>query len=261
MIPSLFVYELKMLLRRMAALLVMALLLGMAVVFLFDPEILPQIRQLSEELPLTTRLMGYSGSANLPVHVLGLLYGLLMPLVLVVSTRRLARRLITLPLEEGRMAQRLAAPHRRAALVFTLFFLMMLETLLICLAAFLGQAAGVMIFLKGQGDLLALLRLALGMALSALPLAGAMAAVALASPGPVSARRWSFLLGLMFLGFMVASRLSGWAQLLRFGTSFALFKGQALLTDFDALLLPALGLPLAFILAGLGALAFSGRDL
>lgn len=261
MIASLFVFELKQLLRRLAALAAFALLLGLGAAWLYTPGMQAQLRALSEELPLLTRLLGYAGSANLPVHALGVLDGFLLPLVLVVASYTLARRLFTRPLAEGRMAQRLAAPHRRGAIVFTLFWLMALEVFIICLAAFLGEVLGAFIFLGGQADFPALLRLALGMALSAMPAAGIMAALALAAPQAVSARRLSWLAGLLILGCLMASRLVGWPQYLRFLTPFSLFKGQALLSGFNGLLTPALGLPLAAAFTGLGAWAFSRRDL
>lgn len=255
MIRSLFVYEWRQLLRRLAGLAVLALLLGLGAVFLFTSDMQDQLRQLSGEL----HWVGYVGSTNLPVHVMGVLDGLILPLMMVLASIGLARRLITRPVQDGRMAQRLAAPHRRGAIFFTQFWLMALEMLIISMGAFLGQAAGVLIFLGGQGDIPALLRLALGMALSALPVAGAMAAVASLAPGPVSARRLSRLIGIAFIGFMMASRLAGWPQYLRFFTPFALFKGQALLSGFEGSAL--LGLPLSVMLAGLGAWGFSGRDL
>lgn len=259
MIRSLFVYEWRQLLRRLAGLAVLALLLGLGAAFLFTPDMQGHLRYLSEGLPLVAQLTGYAGSTNLPVHMMGVLDGLILPLVMVLASMSLARRLITRPVQDGRMAQRLAAPHRRGAIFFTLFWLMEMEMFVIAVAIFLGQAAGVLIFLGGQGDIPALLRLALGMALSALPMAGAMAAVASLTPGPVSARRLSRLIGLVFIGFMMASRLAGWPQYLRFFTPFALFKGQALLSGFEAT--PLLGVPVSVILAGLGAWGFSGRDL
>ncbi|MGI6696483.1 MAG: hypothetical protein ACOX6O_09690 [Christensenellales bacterium] len=259
MIRSLFVYEWRQLLRRLAGFAVLALLLGLGAVFLFTPDMQGHLRYLSEELPLVAQLAGYAGSTNLPVHVMGVLYGFILSLVMVLAGMSLARRLITRPAQDGRMAQRLAAPHRRGAIFFTLFWLMALEMLIISMGAFLGQTAGVLIFLGGQGDIPALLRLALGMAFSALPVAGAMAAVASLAPGPVSARRLSRLIGIAFIGFMMVSRLAGWPQYLRFFTPFALFKGQALLSGFEATSL--LGLPLSVMLAGLGAWGFSGRDL
>lgn len=261
MIKSLFLYELKQLFRRLAGLAVFAILLGLGAVFLFTPDMQSQLRYVSEELPLVVRLLGYAGSANLPVHVLGVLYGFVLPLVMVLSGFSLARRLISRPLDDGRMAQRLAAPHRRSGIFFTLFWLMALEVLLISLAALLGQVVGVFIFQNGQADMLALLRLALGMALASLPVAGAMAAVASLAPGLASARRFSGLLGLLFVSLLMVSRLSGWPQPLRFGTPFALFKGQALLSGFAGMLPSLTGLPLAVVLVGLGAWGFSNRDL
>ncbi len=261
MIGALFVFELKQWLRRLAALAVLAALLGLGAVWLYTPDPLAQLSYVSGELPLAARLLGYAGSANLTVHVLGTLYGFILPVLLVLAGFSSARRLIARPLADGRMAQRLAAPRRRSAILFTLFWLMALEMMAAAAAAFLGQAAGAFVFLSGQADFPALLRLALGLALAALPVAGVMAAVAAAASCPVSARRLGGFLGLLFLGFLMASRLMGWPQNLRFATPFALMKGQELLLGYDGLLLPLLGLPLALLFAGFGAWAFSGRDL
>jgi len=260
MIPALFVFELKSLLRRLLGLLVFALVMGLLGVWLYQPEMQAQLRLFSEELPLLTRLLGYGGSANLPVHLMGLQSGFLLPVIFTLSAHALSLRLIARPLGDGRMAQRLAAPHRRAAVLMTLFWLLALEALLICLAVLLGQAAGVFIFLGGQADFPALIRLALGLMLSALPVAGGMTWVAAASPGPASARRLGGFLGLLFVGFMMASRLTGWPRWLGYLTPFSLFKGQELITRPGALMLCALGLPLGLLLAGLGAWAFSRRD-
>ncbi|MDD4081695.1 MAG: hypothetical protein PHP02_09900, partial [Eubacteriales bacterium] len=206
MILSLFAFELRQLLRRLLALALFSFLLGLAAVWLYTPDMLAQLRLWSEEAPLLTRLLGYAGSANLPVHVMGVLHGFLLQVVIVLSTQTLALRLVAKPMGDGRMAQRLAAPHRRWTIMMTLFWLVVLEALIVTLAALSGQMAGVVIFLGGQADFPALLRMALGLLLSSLPVAGVMVWVAAASPGAISARRAEWFLGILFLGLMMASR-------------------------------------------------------
>ncbi len=261
MIPSLFAFELKQLLRRLAGLFILAFLPGLGAVWLYAPPLQENLRRFSEEMPFAARLLGYAGSANLPVHLAGVLGGLFLPLLFVIAGLSLAQRLIARPISDGRMAQRLAAPHRRGALILTFFWLMAFEVLVISLAALMGEAAGVFIFLGGQADFAALTRLALACGLSALPVTGLMALLAALAASPRGARRLGLFLGLVFLGLMMASRLPGWARYLACGTPFGLMAGQALLGGASALLRPALGLPIALLLALLGAWGFSNRDL
>lgn len=261
MIASLFVFELKQQLRRLAVLAALGLLLGAAAAWLYTPQVQGELRYLTQELPLVARLLGYAGSANLPVHVMGVLYGLIMPVVFVISSLTLALRLIAWPIHDGRLAQRLAAPHRRSAVLFTLFWLVGLEGLVIAALALTGQVGGAFVFLGGQADIPALVRLALGAWLSALPLSGLMVLLAASAALPSRARRLGLFLGLLFVGLMMAARLPGWAQSLRFVTPFSLMKGQELLTGAGRLLPAALGLVLGLLLAGLGAVVFSRRDL
>jgi ABC-type transport system involved in multi-copper enzyme maturation permease subunit len=261
MIPSLFMFELKQLLRRLFVLAMVSFLLGLAAVWLYTPDMLSKLRLWSEEVPFFTRLLGYAGSANLPVHMMGVLYGFLLPAMFVANAQTLALRLVARPIGDGRIAQRLAAPHRRGPIILTLFWLVVLEALIISLAVFLGQVAGVFIFLGGQADFLALLRMSMGLMLSSLPAGGVMVWVAAASPGRISAMRMEGLVVGLFLGLLLASRLAGWPRWLGSLTPFSLFKGQELIADTSKLLLSALGLPIALILAGFGAWAFSRRDL
>lgn len=261
MIPSLFVFELKQLLSRLLALALFSLLLGLGAAWLYTSDVLAQWRLWAEEAPYFTRLLGYAGSANLPVHMMGVLYGFLLPVTLVASAQTLALRLLARPMEGGRMAQRLAAPHRRGAIVMTLFWLMALEALIISLSALLGQFSGVFIFLGGQADLTALLRLSLGFMLSWLPVAGVMVWVAAASPGLISARRVAGLMGLLLIGGLMTSRAGGWLRWLELLTPLSLFKGQELIAGSSGMLVSALGLPIAVLLAGCACWAFSRRDL
>jgi hypothetical protein len=92
-------------------------------------------------------------------------------------------------------------------------------------------------------------------------MAGLMVWLSAAADFPSRARRLGLFLGFVLVGLLMASRLSGWAQYLRFATPFSLMKGQELLTGASRLLLAALGMALGLALAGLGALAFSKRDL
>lgn len=260
MIPSLFVFRFRQGLRWLIPAAAFSFLLGILAVFSYTLGLPAAIDSLKTELPGLLTLLGYLGSANLGVHIMGILYGFVLPMLVILLSVSLAQRLIAKPLQDGRMATLLASEHRRSSIILTLCLVMLLNLALILLFCLAGQAVSTFFLFPGF-DFSSILRINIGFILVSLPFPAFAAFIACITATARRARRLTLILMLTSVGFMAASRLSGWPSTLRFLTPFSLFEGQRLLGGAGgwSLALWALPLTLVFLLAT--AWVFRSREL
>lgn len=260
MILSLFAFRARQGLRWLVPATAFMFALGFLAVFSYTLGVLALLDSVRAEAPIILTLLGYLGDANLGVHVLGVLYGFVLPVIIVFTSVSLGRRLIGQPLDDGRMAILLAAGYRRASVILTLCLVMLFFHFLLLLSCFLGQAAAAAIFFSGF-DVLSLLRLTIGFLLVSLPFPALAALFSARAEGARRALRRGFIIMLVLVGGMAASRLSGFSTYLRFVTPFTLFEGQKLLAGGDGWMMALWALPFTAGLLVWTALVFRGREL
>lgn len=261
MIASLYGFLMKPRLLHLAIRLALCFLLGAAAVYLFVPERVSDLALLRKELPEVMTALGYFGSANLGIHVSGVLLMMLLPMVLAFSSISQAEHHLGLPLADGRLAQLLAAPHRRSTILLTLCLCAVTETLLLWLSALLGQVLLMLILFPGANNLLALLRLNLGLLLVCLPFPGASLLIVLTKEPQRKARRLSRLVFLLSFVGLSASRFPGFARFFRFLSPLSLLKTQEALASFQGLMAPLWGLGILIMLLLITLGIFQQREL
>ena len=161
MIPSLFAFRFTRRLPELLLIMGLAFLTGALAVYMYTPERLDDLRYLRGEMPELFTLLGIEGDSSLDIHLMGILYGALLPLFMILFQGSAACRLAAMPLQDGGMAMLLSAGHRRSAVLLTLYLNLLAETALVLLACAAGQAILALILFQGF-SLLALLRLCLG---------------------------------------------------------------------------------------------------
>lgn len=258
---TLFAFQMKPRLKRLLPGLMACFLLGAAAIWLFLPERVSDLALLRQELPEVMTALGYFGSATLGIHVSGVLLMLVLPLSLAFYSISQAEYHVGDALRDGRMAQLLAAPHRRSAILLTLCLCAFLETALLLFAAFLGQVLLAVILFAPLLDVLALFRLNLGLLLVCLPFSGLSLLMLFLVPQRKKRRRLCrtlFLLSFLGLG---ASRFPGWTRFLRFLSPISLLKPQEALASFAGLMQPLWGLALALAFVLFALSIFQQHDL
>ncbi len=260
MIPSLFGFRFRQRLLPQLPALLLSLLLGALAVFLYRPEQLAGLQALRQELPDVFTFLGMEGSPHLAAHTGGLLYGFLMPLVVIFRAASSAHELVARPLADGRAAMYLASGHRRGAILLTLCLLVLLESLFLALASLLGQALSALVFFPGAG-LAPLARQGLGFALVVLPFPALASLLAVRAASPRSAWRGSVLILSAFLLFSLFARLPGWTRALRFLTPLTLWKGALLSSGAGGFSDALWALPLTAVFLVLALLSFSRSEL
>lgn len=238
----------------------LSFLLGVMAVLAFLPPALEAQRYVRGEMPELFTVLGFYGDSNLVMLVLSLLFGFILPLLHSVYTVKQASRLISKPLEDGRMSMLLSAPHRKPAIIHTLWLVMLLGSVLLVASSLLGQLAAALVFFP-EVKLIDLALLNLGfLPVSLLCMAFALF-VAVSSDNARSMKRKTRMVFFVMLALAMASRLSGWTQQLKYLSHWSFFEGSAWALG-RATLLPillALGLTLVFVLLSLAF--FSKREL
>ncbi len=252
MSPTLFAFQFKRRLPGLLLIMVLAFSAGLLAVFMYTPERLSDLRYLRGEMPELFTFLGVEGDSSLDIHLMGILYGFILPLFMILNQVSAARRLFAGPLQDGRMAMLLTAGHRRSAVLLTLYLNLLAETALILLACAAGQVILALLLFQGF-SLPALMRLCLGFFLVMLPY-GAFALIMSMRAGTVKGiRRASQAVMLVTLLCALASRLPGWTRYLRFLSPLTLFRGTELASGSGGWGAALFTLPLAalFLLAAL----------
>lgn len=227
MIPSLFAFRFTRRLPGLLLIMGLAFLTGALVVYMYTPERLDDLRYLRGEMPELFTLLGIEGDSSLDIHLMGILYGALLPLFMILFQGSAACRLAAMPLQDGGMAMLLSAGHRRSAVLLTLYLNLLAETALVLLACAAGQAILALILFQGF-SLLALLRLCLGFFPVMLPYGAFALLMSMLSGSVKGMRRVCHAAMLATLLFTFVSRLPGWTRSLRFLSPLTLFRGTEL---------------------------------
>ncbi|NLX83060.1 MAG: hypothetical protein GXZ04_04510 [Clostridiales bacterium] len=258
MIASLFF--LKFNTKRLLAWMFLALLLGVVSVLLYLPAPLGSLQYVRGEMPELFSFFGFIGESNLPTFTLSYLYGFIMPLFFSGFGISTTRRMLSRPMDDGRMAMLITSRHRRFAILLTHFWVQLLGIVLLISAVFIGQLAMVLVFFK-EADVLALSRILLGFGAVAILWTAVCILVSQTSVDELRMKRKSRLIAFFMLLFLLLSRLPGWTSYLRYITIWSLFDGFKLASGSGGLHLAliALSASLLFMLASL--FAFSRREL
>lgn len=258
MIASLFFIKFNV--RRLIAWLVIALLLGALSVFAYTPGPLSGLQFVRGEMPELFTLLGFVGESNLSTFVLSYLFGLLLPLLISAYSIRTSRSLISQPMEDGRMAMLIASGHRKAPILITHAFVLVLGIFLILLSVFIGQTAAALIF-SLEMDLLSFLRMHGGFFLVSLLLAMFCLFIAATSFDDIRTKRLCRGFSFLMLLFWLLSRLPGQIMYLRYLTIWSLFEGFGLASGSGGTETALVALLLAFVFLVLSLFAFQKREL
>lgn len=258
MIPALFVSRFQF--KRQLPWLVFATLLGALSVLAYSPPALETQRYVRGEMPELFTVLGFFGDSSLNMLVVSLLFGFLLPLTHSVYAIRQASRLVSKPLEDGRMAMLLSAPHRKMAILHTLWLVLLAGSVLLVLFSFLGQAVTALILFDNI-NMVSLLPLNLGFLPVSLLCCAIALFLAVTSEDARALKRRSRLVFIVMLVLLMASRLPGWTRQLRYLTFWSFFDGSALALGSIAWLPLILALALALMLVMLSMVFFSKREL
>lgn len=260
MIPSLFAFLFSRRMKRLFLIMALSFSVGALAVWMYMPEQLSVLRYLRGEMPELFTLLGIEGDSSLGIHLMGLLYGFILPLFMMLYQVSAGGRLLIKPLKDGRMTMLLAARHLRSAVLLTLFLNLLAETALVLLACFMGQISLALLLFQGF-SVPALLRLCLGFFLVMLPYGAFAVFIAVRAKTPLGMRRTCQATMLATLFISMAARLPGWVRSLRFLSPLTLFRGTELASGSGGWQTALWALPLAalFLLAALWS--FSRREI
>jgi hypothetical protein len=260
MIPSLFLFQFKLRWYKLLAAILMSLILGALAAWMYTPDRLAELLLIRQELPEVFTFLGMEGSPSLGIHLMGTVYGFLLPLLVILHSVSSGYDLIAKPLFDGRMAMLLASKHRRGAILGTLCLIRLVEFLLLIFCCLLGQVILSLTLIKGA-NLVEPVRLALGFMLVSLPYPACAAIFACIAKTPQGMRRASLFLLLLTLLMAMLSRLQGALQSLRFLTPLSFFRGAGLAAGNGGWVPALYALPVAMVLYILAFMSFSKREL
>jgi hypothetical protein len=260
MIPSLFAFLFRRRLMKLFFFMAFSFFLGALAAWMYMPERLSDLRYLRGEMPELFTLLGIEGESSLGIHLMGMLYGFILPVFMILYQVSAGGRLLIKPLKDGRMAMLLAAKHLRSAVLLTIYLNLLVETALVLLACFMGQISLALLLFQGF-SVPALLRLCLGFFLVMLPYGAFTVLIAVRAKTPLGMRRNCQAAMLATLIFTLAARLPGWTRSLRFLSPLTLFRGTELASGSGGWQTALWALPLAalFLLAALWS--FSRREI
>ncbi len=259
MIPSLFVWKLRLRTGRWLGFAAVSFALGALSVYLFTSGPSQELRAWRDGLPEVFQALGVMGGGTFGVHVLESAYGFLLPLLVIVHAAFSGEDYYARPLHDGRMAQALAAPHSRLSVLTTLFLAQIVEVILIIAACLAGQTAIGFTMVQGA-DIGALARVALGFLPVCLPYAAFSSLAAFVGRSPLRAGRLTLLVSLLTLAFTMAARFPA-LGMLRFFSPLSLHRGLALASGQGGFVEALYALPIAMVPYALSLILFSRRDL
>lgn len=245
---------------RLLALLLFSFLLGGLFVFLYTTAPLATLRLYRVELSQVFTFLGYTGDSSLNQHLLGLSYGLALPLLVSLQASFAAGSLYARALDEGRMAQYTTGPHSRRAILTSLFAVAKVENLLLVLFHVAGQVVLSALLFPGS-PILPLLRLGLGFLPIALVIPSLCLLLGMLTHSERGYRRLSLALLLFFLLMAMLARLPGWMAHLQLLSPWSLLSGMALMRGDGGFLQAAIALPISGILFLISLLIFDNMEL
>lgn len=250
----------KLTFRRLILRLLLGFVPGALGVLAYLPASTEAIRYAQGEMPELFTILGFYGASGLPLFLLSVLYGFILPLMVSLFAIHETAGFFTQALYDGRIAAYVASRHSRAAILFGHWLMLLITLLVLHLGLLLGQMLSAFL-LFAPLNLMALVRLNLGlMAVGTLPVSLCFL-IANLSRSEQKMRRGSwFVLSLMLL-LLLLSRLQGYVVNARYFTFWSLFDGSRLVFGSGGGLTALVALLISFLMFSLSLLSFTGREL